>query len=329
MPVLRVAEATIAYFDTGLGTPVVLVHGSASSRRQWRALTPLLAGRYRVIAPDLHGYGESGHWTGPEPMRAEDEAEIIAALARRIGKPFHLVGHSYGGCISLVAAGMLADQLLSLTLIEPSAFGLLAEDLGEGDTYDALAILADRHAALARAGELRECADAYMSYLIGSARWAAVPPLPRLAMTALMPRVAEEWPVVLSAPLRVADVAALKVPTLLLYGTATNRASRRLAQLLAAVLPQAKLAWVENADHRLPVTHASAVHRLLAAHLDRHSGAPQGDETLAAPSVCRHNADTHSSYPSVTRSNDQIVIRSAALASAAVLVVRLVVGAMR
>src|SRR5690606_8308695 len=115
MPVLRVAEATIAYFDTGRGTPVVLVHGSASSRRQWRALIPLLAGQYRVIAPDLHGYGESAGWTGPEPMRAEDEAEIIAALARRIGKPFHLVGHSYGGCISLVAAGMLADQLLSLT----------------------------------------------------------------------------------------------------------------------------------------------------------------------------------------------------------------------
>ncbi|HEX7045470.1 MAG TPA: hypothetical protein VF203_12735, partial [Burkholderiales bacterium] len=109
------------------------------------------------------------------------------------------------------------------------------------------------------------------------------PPLPRLAITALMPRVAEEWPVVLSAPLRVADVAALKVPTLLLYGTATNRASRRLAQLLAAVLPQATLAGVENADHRLPVTHASAVYRLLAAHFERHSAAPQRDQTLAAP----------------------------------------------
>lgn len=186
-----------------------------------------------MLAPDLYGYGESSPWLGARPICADDEAEILVALARRIGRPFHLVGHSYGGTISLVAAPRLGERLLSLTLIEPSAFHLLAEDLCEGDTWDEIALLGRDHRALVRAGALREAADLFMSYWIGGSRWAAVPAERRLAITALMPKVAEEWGMMFETPMRVADVAAIEVPALLVYGSATARAIRRVLQLLA------------------------------------------------------------------------------------------------
>ena len=45
--------------EQGQGAPVVALHGSASNAKQWRGLMDYLKGRFRVIAPDLPGYGKS------------------------------------------------------------------------------------------------------------------------------------------------------------------------------------------------------------------------------------------------------------------------------
>jgi pimeloyl-ACP methyl ester carboxylesterase len=48
----------------GQGQPVVLIHSSVSANRQWRALTQTLKDRYRVLAINLFGYGETTAWPG-------------------------------------------------------------------------------------------------------------------------------------------------------------------------------------------------------------------------------------------------------------------------
>ena len=75
----------------GAGHPVVALHGSASSGAQWRSLVGYLEGRFRVITPDLPGYGASAHL--PVGGLAGD-ARAVAALIDRIGGPVHLVGYS-------------------------------------------------------------------------------------------------------------------------------------------------------------------------------------------------------------------------------------------
>ena len=49
----------IGFYDEGVGEAVVLLHASAASRRQWKRLREEIGGRYRLIALDLHGYGET------------------------------------------------------------------------------------------------------------------------------------------------------------------------------------------------------------------------------------------------------------------------------
>ncbi|PIK71552.1 alpha/beta hydrolase, partial [Methylobacterium frigidaeris] len=51
--------ASLHYLDAGAGDAVVLVHGIPQTSHEWRHILPRLAQRYRVIAPDLRGLGDS------------------------------------------------------------------------------------------------------------------------------------------------------------------------------------------------------------------------------------------------------------------------------
>ena len=62
---VQVGEATVAYVDEGSGAPVLLLHGCPFSSYVWRLLIARLGGRFRCIAPDLLGLGDTE--TRPAP----------------------------------------------------------------------------------------------------------------------------------------------------------------------------------------------------------------------------------------------------------------------
>ena len=109
----------------GKGTPVVLVHGSlATGAEEWVAQQPLSEEGFRLIALDRRGYGRSPAAAGEDFLAdAEDIAEFM-------GDGAHLVGHSYGGLGAMCAAARRPEATLSLTLLEPAAFGLGAAGSG-------------------------------------------------------------------------------------------------------------------------------------------------------------------------------------------------------
>lgn len=106
----------------GDGEPAVLVHGSFGwGPKTWEKQRPL-AETYRLLLPDRRGFGGSPPEGRVDFDRdADDVAELLAGGA-------HLVGHSYGGVVSLLAAGRRPDAVRSLTVIEPPALGLVRED---------------------------------------------------------------------------------------------------------------------------------------------------------------------------------------------------------
>jgi len=264
MPSIRIKDATIAYTDAGHGDAVLLLHGSASSRRMWQPLVARLAGRYRVVAPDLVGYGESTPWRAD--LQATDY-EVVATFARELGGPLHVVGHSYGGALALRAALAGDGRVASLALVEPAAF-LMLDRTADGAAFAEIEAVASRHLELVAAGDLDAAAAHFMGYWVGAATWAGMAPETRARLTATMPKIASEFRLLFRDRERY-DPRRVRVPTLLVRGTRTTLAAKAVFERLAATVPNAGLAEVANAGHMLPVTHAERVNAAIAAHLEQ------------------------------------------------------------
>jgi pimeloyl-ACP methyl ester carboxylesterase len=122
-----VAGVGIEYEVTGHGRPVVLLHGFPDSGRLWRHQVPALAGAgFRVIVPDLRGYGRSDK---PEPVDAYSipvlAGDVMAILAElEIGKA-HVVGHDWGAALAWALASFVpgsVDHLVVLSVGNPVTF---------------------------------------------------------------------------------------------------------------------------------------------------------------------------------------------------------------
>jgi len=124
--------------DLGEGEPVLLLHSSGLSGRQWRRLVPELVKRgMRAVVPDLTGHGQSEPWPEPTPFSFRTDVDRVGEVLRTLGAA-HVVGHSYGGLVGLHAAVASPAAIRSLTLYEPVAFGVLdvAEDADARATLD-------------------------------------------------------------------------------------------------------------------------------------------------------------------------------------------------
>jgi pimeloyl-ACP methyl ester carboxylesterase len=124
---VEVGDVTLHVRDTGSGTPVVLLHGWPDTGDLWRHQVPALtAAGYRVIAPDLRGFGRSG--------RPADEAEYalpalagdVTAVLDALDVPrAHLVGHDWGAAVGWLTAALWPDRIASMTALSvghPASF---------------------------------------------------------------------------------------------------------------------------------------------------------------------------------------------------------------
>src|SRR5437762_12901648 len=97
---------------------VVLVHGSVVNAAVTWAAQETLADRFELVVPNRRGFPP-----GPDVERV-DFADEAAWLEQFLEPGTHLVGHSYGGVVCLLAAARHPELLRSLTVIEPPAFGV-------------------------------------------------------------------------------------------------------------------------------------------------------------------------------------------------------------
>ena len=112
----------VAYRDAGHGEVLLLIHGMAGSSATWRAILPQLAKKYRVVAPDLIGHGESAKPRGDYSLGAFavwlrdflDELGITRAT---------VVGQSLGGGVAMQFVYQHPDYCERLVLISSGGLG--------------------------------------------------------------------------------------------------------------------------------------------------------------------------------------------------------------
>lgn len=112
----------VRYVEAGQGTPVVLIHGFASSLETWDAVIPrLVEAGHRVIALDLRGFG----WTDRPPgdYSSEAQARLVLALMDHLDvQRASIVGHSYGGGVALRLALIAPERVDRIALYDAWAY---------------------------------------------------------------------------------------------------------------------------------------------------------------------------------------------------------------
>ena len=110
----------MAFADQGQGLAVVLIHGYPLQRAIWAPQVEALQTRFRVITPDLRGFGESQVTAGPYTM--EMLADDVHALLQARGIRTAVIGgHSMGGYVALALARRHPEMLRGLILVNTRA----------------------------------------------------------------------------------------------------------------------------------------------------------------------------------------------------------------
>lgn len=259
-----------AYFDAGEGPLVVVAHCSSASHKEWLALIDLLKPHFRILAPDLAGYGKSGRWREGQSFDPMIDVDMLMALCEMQSGPAHIVGHSYGGVIALEAARLLKRRVRSLTMIEPPSFHLLREGGFDEESKSISALVGRVRQAMAK-GDRRAAASAYMSFWIGRLRWWLMPKKHKAAVMDTMGKTAQEFELIDALALRLEDYRMVSAPSQLILGAKTTAPAKAVTRLLAAAIPEAQVRVIKGAGHMSPYTHTAEVNRLIIEHIRAHA----------------------------------------------------------
>lgn len=257
------------YSDKASSKPyVIALHCSLGSGRQWTRLAEELGENYRVIAPDLSGYGSNVAGT----LLPTTLADEIARLGNQIGKstgPIHLVGHSYGGAVAFKMATDLpyADRIRSLTLIEPVLPTLLCDNAADRRLHDLFADLGRNVYVDLCNGRDMEALDKFLSFWNGSGPADKLPIEARQRMIEQLEKIAYDFTAILGAQNVSAAAARLRVPTLLYSGGLSPYLTQRIVMRLASIIPGAEAKHLPAAGHMLPISHARILNPDIAGHI--------------------------------------------------------------
>ena len=266
MSLLRRGSLSIDCIDEGKGPPVMLAHSSVSGNRQWKRLVERLRGRFRVLAPNLHGYGKTTAWSESRTMTVGDAVQVLLGVCEELDAPIRLVGHSWGGYLAIAAAKELGERVSHLALYEPMMPGLLR---GHGRTKaweEAAGVYADVR-RLSGARDWQALAHRFTDYFNGDGAWQATSAERREIIAAQLPPNRHEWDAA-TPQVKTSFFAPIAARGLLLCGTKTRIVLKDVVELLRAQFPQWRTVDVPGAGHMGPLTHVDEVNSAIEAFLD-------------------------------------------------------------
>jgi len=251
----------------GAGTPVVLLHGSMNTRRQWRLLFDELKSTHRPVAVDLTGYGEA-------PFPEDSAHHSMDVEARRIHDLVHghlveeggchLVGHSYGGAVALCYAVRYPSQVKSLTLFEPMSNHLL-EEVDHPLQHDGK-VLIDAIIGLHGKGDGVGAAREFFNKLTGSNAFDLLPAGAQGALAGGVGKMLLDYRTTVETSLSLSDYRQIDCPVCLATGQQSPELTTTISGILCDNLKRVKPVTVQG-DHMAPVFNATEVNAVVTDFL--------------------------------------------------------------
>jgi pimeloyl-ACP methyl ester carboxylesterase len=247
------------YEDVGAGPAVLLVHAFPLSGAMWRQQVAALHERYRVIVPDLRGFG--GTDAPPGIYSMDQQADDLATLLEYLGvSTTALVGLSMGGYISLAFWRRHQEKVAALVLADTRAGADSAEGRAGRETN---ARLAEEHGAAA-------IAEKMIPGLIAPGTSQAV----REELRGL---IMGNSPVGIAGALRgmavrpdsTPDLGGIGVPTLVIVGDEDGLTPPAEAELMSGGIAGSVLARIEGAGHLSNLEQPEAFSAILSGFLDQ------------------------------------------------------------
>ncbi|MGH9173929.1 MAG: alpha/beta fold hydrolase [Vicinamibacterales bacterium] len=244
MPEIQLPAIRLYYEERGTGAPILLSHGTGSDADTWGSAFEELARLGRIIAYDRRGFTRSER---PEPYLRTTPAEHAgdaAALLDGLGAtPAIVIGRSYGGDMALNLALRYPRHVRALVLLEGGDV-FLSEALPElSDFLDQLT--ARIRTAVAERG-MAAAGEALMRAVLGDDGYEGVPEDRKARVTANGPAIVAEiegYRDDLPDPTR---LRAITCPALVVAAMSSPPPFRDAMEILAATLPNARLAVVEG-----------------------------------------------------------------------------------
>lgn len=256
---LPASDVSVRALRAGQGdTTLLFLHGYMESLLAWRAQVDHYRGRYKVVALDVPGFGESDKPAGPYTLLAQ-ERRLSAFLDRWTEGPVILLGHSMGGELAADLALQRPDRVIALVLVAPAGWGLAAH-------LDSL-----HPGTIAAIGWASAIAGSSL-LPIHDPNWLAEP----AARSAYEPLRDPAYRAAAAAVMRDFDFAALaqrardiRQPVLLIWGREDPTIPFAVGERLAAVLPCVTFAPLGHTLHRPHETDPDTVNALIDAFLKR------------------------------------------------------------
>ncbi|MDO5704557.1 MAG: alpha/beta hydrolase [Paracoccus sp. (in: a-proteobacteria)] len=232
--------------------PALALHCMMASAAYWGPLAGRMNGRVDLRGFDMPGHGRSAAW---QPGDTDFHTAVTRIAAGAIDRPIDLIGHSIGATVALRIAVAAPEAVRSLTLIEPVLFaaaGGWARDIDPATDEEA-------------------AARAFLG-VWGASRYDDLPPAAQAAVRLQIWLVKETAPTLnddAARILRPDGLESIDAPVMLISGQDSPPLIHRIAENLAARLPDVGIATVEGAGHMAPITHPDQVAGLIAVNLDR------------------------------------------------------------
>jgi pimeloyl-ACP methyl ester carboxylesterase len=252
----------------GSGPPLVALHASGMSGRQFARLVRDGMGRYRVHAADLLGAGETPLPGGTYSLDAEVSALI--ALLEGLGEQSFVFGHSYGGLVAAQTALRAPALFRALALYEPVTFGLALRE-GSDAAREEIARI-DEGMTVPVDGDYARWIEFFIDWWNGPGFYRTLPAPTQAQYLSTAGQAHRQACAVSSNTVTREALSKLSVPTLLLTGVHSPTSARESAAIAADALPRGTLRRIEGAGHMGPLTHTAVVNSAVLAFFDAQRG---------------------------------------------------------